>query len=102
MNYLDVQHLFSWLFAYLLLKTVSSGPLPIFKPDYLWVLLLLSYTSFLYILNINPLPTNLHLGKLMVFPVVKYGWESWTIKKAEWRRIYAFELRCWRRLLRVS
>ena len=47
------------------------------------------------------LPTNVHLVKAMVFPVVIYGCESWTIKKAECRRIDAFELWCWRRLLRV-
>ena len=47
------------------------------------------------------LPTKLHLAKAMVFPVVMYGCESWTIKKAEHRRIDAFELWCWRRLLRV-
>ena len=47
------------------------------------------------------LPTKVHLVKAMVFPVVLYGCESWTIKKAERRRIDAFELRCWRRLLRV-
>ena len=47
------------------------------------------------------LPTKVHLVKAMVFPVVMYGWESWTIKKAEHRRIDAFELWCWRRLLRV-
>ena len=47
------------------------------------------------------LPTNVHLVKTMVFPVVMYGCESWTIKKVEHRRIDAFELRCWRRLLRV-
>ena len=47
------------------------------------------------------LPTKVHLVKAMVFPVVKYGCESWTIKKAECRRIDAFELWCWRRLLRV-
>ena len=47
------------------------------------------------------LPTNVHLVKVMVFPVVMYGCESWTIKKAERRRIDAFELWCWRRLLRV-
>ena len=47
------------------------------------------------------LPTNVHLVKAMVFPVVMYGWESWTVKKAERRRIDAFELWCWRRLLRV-
>ena len=47
------------------------------------------------------LPTKVRLVKAMVFPVVVYGCESWTIKKAEHRRIDAFELRCWRRLLRV-
>ena len=47
------------------------------------------------------LPTNIHLVKAMVFLVVMYGCESWTIKKAEHRRIDAFELWCWRRLLRV-
>ena len=47
------------------------------------------------------LPTNVHLVKAMVFPVVTYGCEIWTIKKAEHRRIDAFELWCWRRLLRV-
>ena len=47
------------------------------------------------------LPTKIHLVKAMVFPVVIYGCESWTIKKAEHRRIDAFELWCWRRLLRV-
>ena len=45
------------------------------------------------------LPTKVHLVKAMVFPVVMYGCESWTIKKAEHRRIDAFELWCWRRLL---
>ena len=47
------------------------------------------------------LPTKVHLVKAMVFPVVMYGCESWAIKKAEHRRIDAFELWCWRRLLRV-
>ena len=47
------------------------------------------------------LPTKVHLVKAMVFPVVMYGCESWTVKKAERQRIDAFELRCWRRLLRV-
>jgi len=47
------------------------------------------------------LPTRVHLVKAMVFPVVMYGCESWTIKKAECQRINAFELWCWRRLLRV-
>ena len=47
------------------------------------------------------LPTKVRLVKVMVFPVVMYGCESWTVKKAERRRIDAFELQCWRRLLRV-
>ena len=49
----------------------------------------------------NTLPTKVHLVKAMVFPIVLYGCESWTIKKAERHRIDAFELWCWRRLLRV-
>ena len=48
------------------------------------------------------LPTKVHLVKAMVFPVLMYGCESWTVKKAERQRIHAFELWCWRRLLRVS
>ena len=48
-----------------------------------------------------PLPTKVHLVKAMVFPVVMYGWESWTVKKAEHPRIDDFELWCQRRLLRV-
>ena len=50
--------------------------------------------------NIN-LPTKVHLVRAMIFPVVMYGCENWTIKKAEHRKIDAFELWCWRRLLRV-
>ena len=48
------------------------------------------------------LPIKVHLVKAMVFPVVMYGYESRTIKEAECRRIDAFELQCWRRLLRIS
>ena len=48
------------------------------------------------------LPTKVHLVKAIVFPVVMYGCESWTVKKADCRKIDAFELWCWRRLLRVS
>ena len=48
------------------------------------------------------LPTKVHLVKAMVYPVVMYGYESWTVKKAECRRIDVFELWCWRRVLRVS
>ena len=47
------------------------------------------------------LPTKVCLVKAMIFPVVVYGYESWTVKKAECQRIDAFELWCWRRLLRV-
>ena len=47
------------------------------------------------------LSTKIHLVKVMVFPVDTYGCESWTVEKAESRRIYAFELWCWKRLLRV-
>ena len=59
-----------------------------------------SLDSILKSRNIS-LPTKFHLVKAMVFPIVMYGCESWTIKKAEGRRIDAFELWCWRRLLRV-
>ena len=48
------------------------------------------------------LSTKIHIVKTMVFPLVVYGCESWTLKKAEHQRIHAFELWCWRRLLRVS
>ena len=48
------------------------------------------------------LPTKVHLVKAMVFPAVMYGCESWTVKKAECQRIDAFEVWCWRRLLRVA
>ena len=47
------------------------------------------------------LPTKVHIVKVMIFPAVMYGYESWTIQKAECRRTDAFELWCWRRLLRV-
>ena len=47
------------------------------------------------------MPTNVHLVKAIFFPVVMYGCESWTIKKAKYQRIDAFELQCWRKLLRV-
>ena len=57
--------------------------------------------SILKTINIT-LPAKVHLVKAMVFPVVMYGCEGWIIKKAEHRRIDAFELWCWRRLLRVS
>ena len=50
---------------------------------------------------LNSLPTKVHVVKAMVFPVVMYGCESWTVKKAQRQRIDALELWCWRRLLRV-
>ena len=61
-------------------------------------------TNLIHVLNSThiTLPTKVHIVKTMVFPVVKYRCESWTIKKAEDQRIDAFELWCWRRLLRVS
>ena len=61
---------------------------------------MINLDSMLKIRNIT-LPTKFCLVKAMVFPVVMYGCEIWTIKKAEFRRIHAFELWCWRRLLRV-
>ena len=57
-------------------------------------------SKFYFIYDIT-LPTKVHLVKAMVFPVVMYGCESWTVKKAECWRVDAFELWCWRRLLRV-
>ena len=67
---------------------------------FLWRKVLTNLESILKIRDIT-LPTKVHLLKAMIFPVVTYGCESWTIKKAEHRRIDAFELWCWRRLLRV-
>ena len=58
-------------------------------------------TSAAYLKAETSLPTNVHIVKVMVFPVFMYRWESWTTKKAERQRIDAFELWCWRRLLRV-
>ena len=60
----------------------------------------LGYSDWLKSRDIT-LPTKVHLVKAMVFPVVMYGCESWTVNKTERRRIDAFELWCWRRLLRV-
>ena len=62
--------------------------------------LIISTVPHLFAMKIT-LPTKVHLVKAMVFPVVIYGCESWTVKKAEHRRIDAFELWCWRRLSRV-
>ena len=57
--------------------------------------------AFLFIINIGELLLNVYLVKAMVFPVVMYGCESWTVKKAEIQTVHAFELWSWRRLLRV-
>ena len=65
-----------------------------------WKEILTNLDSILISRDIT-LPTKVHLVKAMVFPVVMYGCESWTVKKAERQRIDAFELWCWRRLLRV-
>ena len=59
------------------------------------------YITYIYIIHVYILPTKVRVVKAMVFPEVMYGCESWTIKKDEHQRIDAFELRCWRRLLRV-
>ena len=59
------------------------------------------YITYIYIIHVYILPTKVHVVKAMVFPEVMYGCESWTIKKDEHQRIDAFELWCWRRLLRV-
>ena len=67
-----------------------------------WVMRIFYILQHLYShILILKLPTKVRLLKAMVFPVVMYGCESWTVKKAEYRRIDAFELWCWRRLLRV-
>ena len=58
-------------------------------------------STWMFYLSVITLPTKVHLVKAMVFPVVMYGCESWTVKKAKCWRIDAFELWCWRRLLRV-
>ena len=67
---------------------------------YLWRKAMANVDSMLKSIDVT-LPAKVHLVKAMVFPVVMYGCESWTIKKAECQRIDAFELWCWRRLLRV-
>ena len=68
-----------------------------------WVAVAFSMTNLDSILKSRDitLPTKVRLVKATVFPVVMYGWKSWTVKRAECRRIDAFELCCWRRLLRV-
>ena len=70
------------------------------RPLLLWRKVITNLDSIFKSRDIT-LPTKVRLVKAMVFPVVMYGCESWTVKKAERRRIDSFELRCWRRLLRI-
>jgi len=69
----------------------------------LWIKIALSIDKPIQLIKIKDIPllVKVHLVKAMVFPVVMYACESWTIKKAECQRIYSFELWCWRRLLRI-
>ena len=94
--------LWRWVKYYLLHKITADGDYSheIKRPLLLGRKAMTNLDSILKIRDIM-LPTNVHLGKTMVFPVVMHGCESWTINKAEHRRIDAFELWCWRRLLRV-
>ena len=71
------------------------------SPRESFINMIFGYYLIFHIKKQRPLSTKVHLVKAMVFPVVMYGCESWTIKKAEHRRIDAFELWCWRRRLRV-
>ena len=96
--------------SYLIMKNVThfahaTAISSVLICECLWVLLLgrkvmTNLDSILKSRDIT-LPTKVHLVKAIIFPVVMYGCESWTIKKAEWRKIDAFELWCWRRLMRV-
>ena len=98
-----------WLHPFILSRVISplisSRILGTYRPGeflFPYPIILLAYNleSILKSRNIT-LPTKVHLVKAMVFPVVMYGCESWTVKMAEHQRIDAFELWCWRRLLRV-
>ena len=87
---------FPWLHLFILSEVIS----PLFSTLALGRKAMTNLDSILKSRNIT-LPTKVCLVKAMIFPVVMYGCESWTIKKAEHGRIDAFELWCWRRLLRV-
>ena len=90
------QNLFFWAPKSLQMVTAAMK----LKDAYLGRKVMTNLDSILKSRDIT-LPTNVHLVKAMVFPVVMYGCESWTVKKAERQRIDAIELWCWRRLLRV-
>ena len=91
-----------WNFIFLGSKITADGDCghEIKRPLLLGRKVMTNLDSILKSRNIT-LPTNVHLVKAMVFPIVMYGCESWTIKQAERRRVDAFELWCWRKLLRV-
>ena len=91
---------FIYLFIYLGSKITADGDCSHEIKTHLLLGSLTNLDSILKSRDIT-LPTKVHLVKAVVFPVVMYGCESWTLKKAERRRIDAFELWCWRRLLRV-
>ena len=86
------RHAYQWIF------TDVAKILRVIMDMYLWIL---SEKCSILKSKYISLPTKVHIIKAMVFPVVMYGYETWTIKKAEHQRIDAFELWCWRRLLRV-
>ena len=86
------RHAYQWIF------TDVAKILRVIMDMYLWIL---SEKCSILKSKYISLPTKVHIVKAMVFPVVMYGYETWTIKKAEHQRIDAFELWCWRRLLRV-
>ena len=90
------QTLFFWAPKSLQMVTATS----ILKDTYFLEGVMTKLDSILKSRDVT-LPTKVHLVKAMVFPMVMYGCESWTVKKVEHRRIDAFELQCWRRLLRV-
>ena len=85
-------------FAHCCVSHFQCGGIPLY--NYSLTLCMTNLDSILKSRDMT-LPTKVHLVKAMVFPVVMYGCESWTVKKAECRKIDAFELWCWRRLLRV-
>ena len=96
------QTLFYFIFIFLFSKIIADGDCSheIKRCLILGIKVMINLDSILKSRDIT-LPTKVHLVKAMVFPVVRYGCESWTVKKAEHRRIDGFELWCWRRLLRV-